>query len=115
AAPVLNDNFLVNAPTGNVKAKTVKIPVGQTKTIEVDLFSDAPTSGPWSIKAYEVTGVFGGSASLSLNLDTNTGQNGDKVHLTINVLKTTQFGFELFALESDLSGQRNLWIGAVGN
>ena len=44
----------------------VKIPVGGSKTIDVTLFSDAPTTGPWRVIAYDGNYLAGGSAELSL-------------------------------------------------
>ncbi|HEY8091526.1 MAG TPA: hypothetical protein VIF09_26860, partial [Polyangiaceae bacterium] len=51
SAPVLNENvtFTSQFIGGTVNTKGVTIPVGQSKTIEVDLFSDAATSGPWTV------------------------------------------------------------------
>ena len=49
AAPVLNDNITVDVIGQTSRCKGVKIAVGETKTIEIDLFSDAATGGPWTV------------------------------------------------------------------
>src|SRR5206468_11189841 len=51
SAPVLPD--MVSLTGLPVPLKGVQIPVGQSKVISVDLFSDAPTSGPWTVQALD--------------------------------------------------------------
>ena len=47
---------------------------------------------------------------------TCTGQNGDKLHMTINVLTAGRRNTESFFIESKLpSGTYSLWAGLVGN
>ena len=51
-----------------------------------------------------------------LQLDKDSGSNGDVLKLTIKVLSAdTQLKGEAFAIESSLDGQDNLWFGVVGN
>jgi hypothetical protein len=113
SAPVLADTISVPSiyGTGYVTTKGVKIPVGQKKAVEIDLFSEAPTSGPWSVRAVETDGT----SSLSFAFDKTKGQNGDKLNLTITVIANAGGGAESFALLSTLGTQRNLWAGFVGN
>jgi hypothetical protein len=62
--------------------KGVKIAVGETKVIDLDLYSDGPTSGPWTVEPQEI--VAGGvEPSLTLSLDRPSGVNGEKLHLSI--------------------------------
>jgi hypothetical protein len=107
SAPVLNDT--VHYPGGTTKG--VNIPAGQTKTIEVDLFSEGPTPGPWSVEAFEMDG----GDSLTFSFDKSSGQNGDKLHLSIQVKSGTNAGAEIFGIVSRLGTQLSVWVGMVGN
>jgi hypothetical protein len=114
SVPQLPDTLTVGAGTG-ISTPGVKIPVGSTKTIDVDLFSDAPTSGPWKVSVSDLNAALSGTKYLELSLDKTSGQNGDTLHLTIKVLKADpQFGMEPFVILSELDGQSNLWMGSVG-
>lgn len=114
--PVLNDPVTIDY-FGAWPTKGVKIPVGQTKVIDVQLFSEAKTKGPWKVQALDVDGdLFGGQKRLDLKLDKDSGSNGDVLKLTIKVLSAdTQLKGEAFAIESSLDGQDNIWFGVVGN
>jgi hypothetical protein len=99
-----------------VHTKGVQIPVGGKATIDVQLYSEAPTAGPWTIKAWDYEEYFGANPRLKLSLDKDSGQNGDTVKLTIEVLKGNKaLGGEIFILESNLGGQQNLSVGVVVN
>ena len=111
AMPVLTDTVLIG---GQFNTKAVKIPVGQSKTIELDLFSDGPTA-PWYVDAVDTASQQGQPANLSFTFDKQVGQNGDKLMLTIKVLKASQFNAEGFILTSSGGTQENLWIGLVSN
>ncbi len=98
-----------------ILTKGVKVPVGQSKTIELDLYSDAPTSGPWTVSA-QVLGK-GGASPVTLAFDKTTGQNGDKINLTITAktafTNTTKTG--TLMINSQLGQTRRIWLGVVGN
>jgi hypothetical protein len=87
----------------------VKIPRGTSRTVEVDLYSDGPTSGPWTLAASTLDGA------LDFSFDTNTGVNGDRVQLTITVV-TEDVGFtgEAFTITSTLGSMTTYWYGFVG-
>lgn len=113
SAPVLDDDVRVVDNFGKtVTTKGVKLAIGESKTIEVDLFSDAPTDA-WTVSAVE---PFSSTTHhLQLNWDKTTGQNGDKLHLTITALsKDPQFGGEFFMILSKLGKQRTFWSVFVG-
>jgi hypothetical protein len=106
-------NALDNA--GSVVTEGVKIPIGGTKTIDVVLHSDGPTSGPWQVTVQDLTEFSGGKAATKVSLDAASGSDGDVLHLTIKVLGVdSSFGGEGFVLSSTLGQQQNLWFGAVG-
>ncbi|MFO0756058.1 MAG: hypothetical protein U0359_06185, partial [Byssovorax sp.] len=114
AAPVLPDKVTIDN-FGAVSTRGVKIPVGSTKSIDVVLFSDAPTDGPWDVAAYDVNSeLFGDKPLLDLSLDKTSGQNGDTLKLTIKTLGIdSTFGGAAFMLASTKNGQENLWFGVV--
>ena len=114
SAPVLPDNVTINIGQP-VTMKGAKIAVGESKTIEVDLFSEGPTSGPWTVKAFDSSSIQGGSKQLDFQFDKNSGVNGEKLNMTITVLKASPYKAEVFYVMSELNGRRNLWIGLVGN
>ena len=112
SAPVLNDNVSVNFGGGSVLTKGVKIPVGQSKTIEVDLFSDGP-AGPWSVQAQDALAMQLGT-TMTFSWDKKTGQNGEKLYLTITVKRKSQFGAGVFLIVSSLGLRSTSWPGIVG-
>jgi hypothetical protein len=114
SAPVLPDTISLNVGQV-VKVKGVQIPAGQSKTIEVDLFSDAKTAGPWTVSAVDLQALQGGQPELGFSFDKSSGVNGEKLNLTIKVIKASQYKAEIFFLTSKLGNQQNLWIGLVGN
>jgi hypothetical protein len=96
--------------------KGVRIPVGQSKTVELDLYSDAPTPGPWKVSVLDVSSAFLGSApALAFTLDADKGQNGDKLNLTIQALATSPLGPAPYWIQNDLGGSTTVWVGVVGN
>jgi hypothetical protein len=95
----------------------VLIPVGGTKAIDIVLQSQAATSGPWTVAAYDLSQWAGDSSkpATQLTLDRTSGQSGDVLRLTIKVLSADPvLGGEGFVLSSTLNGQNNLWYAAVG-
>jgi hypothetical protein len=117
SVPVLNDTITLNLGGQTASTKGALIPVGQSKTIEVDLFSDAPTSGPWQVSAMDITPQLqmAQGQTLSFSFDTTSGQNGDKLKLTISAEAAGMYGIEVFLITSTLGGATRLWLGAVGN
>jgi hypothetical protein len=110
--PVLTDSVSIG---GQFTTKGVTIPVGQSKTIEVDLYSDKNTGGAWNVSAIDAAQLQQQPAELSFTWDKTSGQNGQKLYLTVKVLAASQYGVESFIIESQLGGQSSLWVGLVGN
>jgi len=110
--PVLNEKVSV---AGQLTTKGVTIPVGSSKTIEVDLFSDANTGAAWTVTALDGATLQQQPAELSFSWDRTSGKNGEKLYLTIKVLKASQYGAEGFLIESTLGTQSSVWVGLVGN
>jgi hypothetical protein len=111
----MGDSITIQVGGIPTKTKGVKLPVGQSTTIELDLYSDAPTSGPWTVSVLDITSAFfGGKPALELTLDQSTGQNGDKLNLTIKYLRPVTGGAP-FWIQNDLGGAQTFWLGAVNN
>jgi hypothetical protein len=114
SAPVLPDMIPLNLGQV-VKVQGVRIPVGQTRDIEVDLYSDGPVAKPWNVEAFDLSAAQGGPAELDFNWDRTKGLNGEKLHLSISALKSSQFGASLFFIHSFSGNQETYWVGLVGN
>ena len=113
SAPVFADTISIQDSGKLIKTQGVKIPVGQSVTIELDLYSDAPTSGPWTVSVVDITSAFfGGQPALQFTLDQTTGQNGDKLNLTIKYLRPVSGGAP-FWIQNDLGSAQTFWLGAV--
>jgi hypothetical protein len=117
AAPVFSDDISMPGIDGKpVIAKGVKVPVGQTKTIEVDLFSDADTKADIVVEALDYTSfAFGKAPHMELSLDRNTGRNGEKLHLTITRKIGSAKHYDLFFMRSKVGTRGFTWVGAVGD
>ncbi|MEO7111238.1 MAG: hypothetical protein ABI183_12440 [Polyangiaceae bacterium] len=119
AAPVLTDDVSFTTTfTGSVKSKGIVVPVGASKTIEVDLFSDAATDGPITVDAqdllYENYGKAGLANTMNLTWDRVSGLNGEKLHLTINVLSSSFLGgAHAFVIKAQIGSRYQLWPGLV--
>jgi len=93
----------------------VQVPNGMSKTVEVDLYSDAPTSD-WTVVAYDVASKYEmATPELQLTLDRSTGNNGDKLNLTIKrIAPASEFGVSEFVLFSQVNGvNTGMWFGMV--
>jgi hypothetical protein len=113
-----------------VQAAGTKIAVGATATVTLDLYSDGPTSD-WSIQAIDVTQLLGGGTPLlKLSLGQSTGNNGNKIPLTITVnaagsetensqgngeyLDTEAYAI-LVSQGTGANQIQHFWLGLVGN
>jgi hypothetical protein len=112
AAPVFKD--LVDLGQGVGKVKGVLIPEGQTKTVDLALFSDGPTNGNFHVTAYDQSDFFGGPKELDFTFDETAGQNGQTLHLNITVVNANQYNAEIFFLIASKGSDQNMWIGLVG-
>jgi hypothetical protein len=115
AAPVLTDDVDFAAGMDSKPTKGVKVAVGQSKTIEIDLFSDGPTTGPMTVHAMDANEINGGKPDLGLSLDRTHGVNGEKLHLTITANKAGQYGGSEFVLLTTIGKTTNFWAGWVQN
>ncbi len=115
AAPVLNDTVTLNYYGQNVSTKGVAVPLNTSKTIDVQLFSDAPVSD-WNVSAVDTTYGTNQPAELDFTWDVQKGNNGDVLHLTIKRLAQGQFnGTEFYIYAQRSSTQWNMWFGFASN
>jgi hypothetical protein len=115
AAPVLTDDVTVPDDGQMTTTRGVDLRVGQSKTIALQLFSDA-AKAPWTVTVYDVATVRGtGGAELSFAMDRTTGQNGDVLHVTITRIKPGPRGFSELMIWSSLAGESNFWPVIAGN
>ncbi len=115
AAPVLPDTTTI----AGSDVPAVKVRVGTTRTIDLQLFSDAPAPA-WKVEVFDgASAKFGKPAQLALSLDRKTGANGDVLRLTIEALtrgKTGRAdGVSTFVVRSSGSGQETYWAALVSN
>lgn len=121
SAPVLNENvhFTAAALGGTFSTKGVVIPVGGSKTIELDLFSDADTKGPWTVSASDpVAKLLSQPSTLDFAFDRTSGVNGEKVHMTVTVKAALALagGAHPFVVTSTLGGSKSnshTWAGVI--
>ena len=96
-----------------------RIAVGQTKTVEVDLASQGPTGGAWSVSLLDYGAAYGNPKVLDLTLTGATsGVNGDRLTLQITPLvsgRASQDGISPYFVYSTHGSVSTVWIGAVTN
>ncbi|HEX4512798.1 MAG TPA: hypothetical protein VH054_04655 [Polyangiaceae bacterium] len=115
AAPVMNDVVTLDYYGQNVTTKGVQITVGDKKTVDVQLFSDAPAAD-WSVTAVDETYGTSDPKQLDFTWDAQTGNNGDTLHMTITRLANgSHNGTELYIYASRDQKTWNMWFGFVQN
>jgi hypothetical protein len=115
AAPVMSDMATLSVQGQTVMVKSVQIPVGQSRTIPVDLFSEGPVSAPWTVQGVDPAPMLGSPQLLDLSVTPSTGENGDVAMVTIKVLQAGPGNVELFYLTSTQGSQQGIWVGLVSN
>ena len=111
ASPGVSDSITYNDNGQSTTGTGISIPVGQSRVIELDLFSSAQTAA-WKVSASE----FSSSGHLGFSFNTTTGTNGSKIYLTVTVhSKDTTFNAEPFWVISTLNGVSHYWPVIVGN
>jgi hypothetical protein len=103
AFPVLPDRF---SDKSGATDEVVIVPPGQSKTIDVRLFSTGPLPGLFTVSVSKAT-------NLALTLDRTQGQNGDILHLTIQNNGTATQGTASFSLTSTLGKTQHFFPGSV--
>jgi hypothetical protein len=115
SSPVLTETVTANIYGNKMPTKGVQVPTGQSKTIDVQLFSDAPTDD-WTVQAVDSTYVSGGAKELEFSWDKQLGNNGDVLKLTITRVKNGQYGGSEFIIYSQKGPKvAQMWFGFVAN
>jgi len=115
AAPVLNESVILDYYGQKVPTKGVQISVGKQKTVDVQMFSDAPTAD-WSVSAVDATYGTNQPKQLDFSWDAQTGNNGDTLHMTITRLANGPHnGTEFYIYASRDQKTWNMWFGFVQN
>lgn len=109
AAPVLGSVTLPMIGT----TLGVDVPLGGKKVVELDLFSDADTGGPFTVKVVDAAKLIGGASHLTLSLDKSSGLNGEKLMLTVQVDSAPSSKAELFVVEVTQGTRVSFWVGVV--
>ena len=113
AAVVMTDMFNISGIPG--KTTGIKLMAGESATVDVKLFSTAPTK-PFKVTPHDISDFYGGAPHLTMTLDKNTGINGDTLKLTVKALNIdATLGADVFFLVSDLGKDESLTLGVVGN
>jgi hypothetical protein len=116
-APVLTEAESVVSTLigGTINTQGVTIPVGTSKTIEVDLFSDADTNGPFTVAATDTLATsYNLTQTLAFSWDRTMGVNGEKLHLTITVTNESIIdGVHVFSITASQGSQQFVWSGLV--
>ena len=88
--------------------KGVHIPLGQSGTIDVGFYSDAPTSGPWALDTMEGS-PFNPvkTPRLTVKIDRSTGSNGDRATATVTVTTVGPLKGELLVFRSTLGTDKH--------
>jgi hypothetical protein len=95
-----------------IMSKGVYVAAGQSATFPVGFYSDAATSGPWTL-SFSYGSAFASKKPtyLSATTDKVTGQNGEKAYITVKVnsLGTGAItGAELLVIKSTLDGESHV-------
>jgi hypothetical protein len=87
AVPVLDEDLMVTSHGQPIMTKGITVPLNMSKTIAVQLFSDAPTA-EWSVAAYDAAALLGGQGTLAFQWGKTTGKNGDKLQVIVTRTRT---------------------------
>ncbi len=113
SAPVLDEPITFTVQGQTFTTKGIHVAAGQTKSVEVDLYSNGPTPTQWDVIAFDLAQAMGQEAELGLSLDQQGGRNGQKLHLSVSVLHPDPAGIEGFMIVSSLGAQVHYWPGLV--
>ena len=103
--------------TTTTATKGTQIAIGASKTIELDLISTAPTTTSWTVQAFDEYDLQLATAQqLKFSFDKTSGENGDKIHMTIQAVAAGRRNQEPYLIVSTLKGTQTqqLWVGIVG-
>jgi hypothetical protein len=106
--PELNGSTSLNFDGTAVHTEGIALTQGQSATVTLDLYSAAPTDGPWSLRVVQLS-----DGLVASSLDHTSGVNGDHVHLTLTLQLPGNFqgeaGLGAIGIESQLGSRKQIW------
>lgn len=126
AIPELPDTFATYDPIDlhDITTPSVRVPLGKSRTIDVKLRSDAPTSGPWSVRVVDLAQIEpgapaqqspSGTPNFTFALDKTSGSGGDVLKLTITSVAAPRRNYDGFVLISTLGSNVHVWPALITN
>jgi hypothetical protein len=116
AAPATQgDDLTLSFGGQSLDTKGWTLPVGQSVTIPLNLFSDGPTAD-WTVTAIDLTSKRTGRApTLQFQLMPDHGQNGTTLQLIVTPTapSPSRSGTSTFEIRSQLGADHNFWLGLV--
>ncbi len=98
------------------QTKGLHVAVGQSATLALGFYSDAPTGGPWTLGYSLGSPVLSQKPTyLTVSLDRTTGQNGDKAYATVKVNSLGKLNGELVVFHSKMNGVTHYMPVVVGS
>ena len=117
AAPLLNQGVTLNIFNQMIPTDGFTVPLGTSAVLEVDLFSDVPADDfTVNVKNMPITSDQTTASDLTFSWDRQTGNNGDKLMLTITRVSEGADGGS--GIEIDVSGgtsSGSSWFGFISN
>jgi hypothetical protein len=114
AEPLFPETMTFRFGTGKISARSVRVPVGESRTIDVVPFGDGGID-MWTLDAQDARTLAGASPDLELHFDDVTARPGSVRHLTITRLAAPADDASIFVIFSHVGGQGHRWWGVVGN
>jgi hypothetical protein len=119
AEPALTDEVTLRmSATESYPTRGVRIPLHESRTIDVRMFSTAARSD-WYVAVSDVVADEGGSPSLRFQWDRQQGNDGDILHLTIErIADGPSGGTPIRIYSSDAPGDAavsHVWPAFIGN
>lgn len=108
AVPVLEDMVPLDYRGREVTTRGVSVPVGESRTIDVQLEADAPTDD-WTVTATS------SDAELAFAWDTQNGSAGDTLRLTITRLANGPWRGSEISIAAQHGDATNRWYAFIGN
>jgi hypothetical protein len=111
--PVLDEDVSLGGGGGAIHTKGAIIAVGETKTVDVQLYSESALD-IWGVQIFDSSAFVGGDPHLQIDQDVAFGQNGDVVHANITVLSADpDLGAEIFIVSSQFNRSSSLSLGLI--
>ncbi len=114
AEPIFPEAMALRLGNGKTLARTVQVPVGEERTIDVMPFTDG-AQDQFTLDVKDASEIYGGDRELQLELDDHTAHPGVALHLTIKRVQASATGSSAFLLWSHAGSVGHHWWGVVAN